>query len=182
LKAKEDAGVVTTVERYVDIQLEPNDLVEASKLQFRKGLRGWKGLTTVAILAVLATTVYGLLIWDGDDEVAIAIFGVLSPLMVICGPAFVVWFVAPSTARRIFAQQASLRRAYRLEWNEQCYMTHSEDGHVRIEWGDFFRIIRNDEIIVLFESQVLRRLVPLRFLTAEQRMDIERIIDAARPY
>lgn len=168
-----------TMERSVEIQLQPDDLVLASKLQFLKGVRSAKGMTTILVAAALATTLYGLLIWDGDEQVAIAIFGVLSPLIVVCGPAFVVWFIGPRSARKLFAQQASLRQPYRLEWDEESYRAYGEGGQATIKWSDFFRVIQDDKVIVLFESLALRRLIPARFLSEAQRRDIEGIIAKA---
>lgn len=167
------------MERSVNIELRADDLAKAAKLQFLSFLRSRRSLIRLALCAAAASTVFGLIIWNGSTSsmVTIAVFTLLSPLMIIAGPAAIVWFVAPHTSRRIFAQQASLRQPYRLNWDEEYYRTKGEGGQAVIAWRDFFRVERNDELIVLYESQALRRIIPLRLLSTGQRADMERIIE-----
>ena len=166
------------MERSVDIELRPDDLVQSSRLQFLTFLRSRRGLVRLGALAVIASVLFGAVMWTGSTEtmVMIAVFTLLSPLMIVALPAAIVWFVTPRVSRRMFAQQASLRQRYRLTWDDAYYRTAGESGQAVIAWGDFFRAERNEQLITLYESQALRRIVPLRFLSAEQRTDIERII------
>lgn len=166
------------MERSVDIELRPDDLVQSSRLQFLNVLRSRRKLVKLGICALLASAIFGIVIWNGSTQslVTIAVFTLLSPLLIIAGPAAIVWFVTPRVSRRMFAQQASLRQRYRLTWDETHYRTAGEGGQAVIAWSDFFRVERNDELVTLYESQALRRIIPWRFLSAEQRADIERII------
>lgn len=166
------------MERSVEIELRPDDLVQSSRLQFLTFLRSRRGLVRLGVVAVSASVLFGAVMWTGSTQsmVGIAVFTILSPLMIVAVPAAVVWFVSPRVSRRMFAQQASLRQPYRLTWDDAYYRTAGEGGQAVIAWGNFFRIERSERLITLYESQVLRRIIPLRFLSAEQRADIERII------
>lgn len=166
------------MERSVEITLSAEDMVASQKLQFVRFLTSRRGLVRLGIVSVFASFIFGAVMWNGsgDNTLAIVLFTLFSPLMIIAGPAVLVWFVGPHSARRVFAQQASLRQPYRLTWDEERYRTAGEGGSADIAWRDFYRVERNDKVIALYESQVLRRLVPLRFLSDEQRADLERIV------
>jgi hypothetical protein len=166
------------MERSVEIELSADDLAHSFKLQFVTFLRSRRGLIRLGVLALVVSVAFGALIWNGSTSNAVAIltFTLLSPLMVIAGPAAIVWLAAPRSSRRVFSQQASLRRSYHLTWDNEHYRTASESGNAVIAWRDFFRAERDDELITLYESQALRRLIPIRFLSPEQRADIERMI------
>ncbi|KQN77599.1 YcxB family protein [Devosia sp. Leaf64] len=167
--------------RTADIQLLPHDLADANKLQFINSLRRPRGILSVLFLSAALSTIFGLLVWDAGNALPIAAFTIVSPLAVLAGPAFVVWVINPGTARRIFKQQASLRKPYAIAWDEAHYLAHSDLGNTKLPWSDLFRVEHNDKLIVLFESQNLRRIIPLRFLSPEQRADIEGVIAAAAP-
>jgi hypothetical protein len=166
------------MERSVDIQLGPDDLVQSAKLQFLTFLRSRRGMVRLGLCALIAGIGFGMFMWDGSvaSGVVIAVYIVLLPLAIVAVPGAIVWFVTPHTSRRMFAQQASLRQPYRMTWDDTHYRATGDSGQAVIAWTDFFRVERNDRLITLYESQALRRIIPLRFLTPEQRADIERVI------
>lgn len=77
---------------------------------------------------------------------------------------FVVWFLVlmPWRLKKIFWQQKSLQRPFELEFTDSHLSVFSENGHVTLAWTDFVKWKKNKRMILIYQSDALAHLVPLR--------------------
>ena len=67
----------------------------------------------------------------------------------------------------------------RLRWDETGFAIEQERGSIRLGWDELTDIIEADELLLLFQSDMIYNLVALEALTPDQRGDLRRC--AGRP-
>lgn len=78
---------------------------------------------------------------------------------------FLFWFwglprIQRSQTRRIHSQQKSLQEPISLTLEEDALTWKAPSGNARVSWGDLHQWDGNDRLTVLYESEVLIRIIP----------------------
>lgn len=133
--------------------------------------------TWIRFLAVFLVLSAMLIIADrgqnpGDIAIGVClIFGYLAAW--IAGLfAFNYWFYLPRMARRVYAQTRNLQVSCDAEWSDEGIRFVSAHSTVAYAWPDFFAMKRNAEMLLLYQSELMFHVLPMRALTAEQAQDI----------
>jgi YcxB-like protein len=79
--------------------------------------------------------------------------------------AIIQWLVAkiwiPHFARRVYRQQADLKRETRIEWSEAGFRAISNSGESTDPWSTFFQWKRSADMLLLYRSEALFNFIPL---------------------
>ncbi len=163
------------------ITLTESDVKQAYWLIQRKATLTPVGLLKVFFLTILAAIGTGINYLQG---VAISwtptlMFAVLFPFMLVALAAR----QNARAAQRAFAQQKSLQRPFTLSWTPEGFGTRSEQVDASLPWSDLTKVLHNDKVILLCESDSRFQTVPRRCLTPAQQADLLRLAPdgVARP-
>lgn len=145
-----------------------DDYVAAMKLHGRWPVRRLLigvgiGLAAAAALFVLPRA------WP-----AVAVAGVLGGVIgwLICY-ALSWLFYLPWKARRLFVQQKSLHETYELAWDDEGLSMCGRLGQGRTPWDAYLKKKENEAIVLLYQSDLLFQMLPLRAFTAAQRQSLQ---------
>jgi hypothetical protein len=149
-----DIGGVPTIE----VRLEPEDYVTASRAVAELSWKGIFQLAGVAIVVMLVATFFVVV----EDDLQMA--------LVTCGAAFGAGggvFLAkritlPRKAHRIFAQTPSLQRPYQVTWDDRALTATSQQGAGMYPWAEFHKSRELAGLFLIFLSDVMFIMVPKR--------------------
>ena len=79
------------------------------------------------------------------------------------------------SARRIFEQQKLLQEETTITWSETGWRTATEHSVTDLPWGYFVKILENEHVILLYQSDLLFNFIPKSVLTPAQATDIVRL-------
>jgi hypothetical protein len=142
------------------------DYIDARRLSVRprKGLRILAYVLLGAVVLFIAYSVYDDFFLGGTDR------SWLVPVGVIIYLAFHRYFIVPRSARRIYEQQKSLHEPFTLEFSEDEFNLVSPSGNSRIKYAALHKWKMNDQVILLYHSDVIYNLLPARvFSSAEEK-------------
>lgn len=165
-----------TQQHAVLIQLGPEDLVHAQRLHFWQFMRSRGGIIQLAVLSIAATALFALLMFGARGKGFMSptlAFAPASPFIVVASCIGVLFILGGRVARKAFSQQKTLQMPYRISWTDQGILLQSEYGDARMPWGDFRKLREDRNIILLYESDRLHRLIPKRCFTAAQLADFQ---------
>lgn len=163
--------------RAVVIQLQPEDLALAQRLHFWQHVRGRSGMIRLSILCVVATGAFATFMWlagSGSEAVVPTLaFALSTPFALLAFPFLITHFLGGYAARKTFRQQKTLHKPAKLTWSEQGVVMQSEYGDARVPWMDFRKAREDRQMILLYESDRLYRVIPKRCLSTAQLADLQ---------
>lgn len=139
-----------------------------------------------ALFVLLFGVGIALLDKPGDAQFAAVFAGTLLLLMAILLVAIQLvmrlWWM-PRYSRRIYAQQVDLRTAFTISWDEERLSTVSAIGSGITAWRDFHRWLRTNDLLLIYRSDALFHIVPLRDSEAQRAADtiVARLEEAGVP-
>jgi hypothetical protein len=154
------------------------DLAAAYRVQMMGPLSSWRG----AALTGVAIGIVGMVLYALGQRGFLELW-----LPLLCGvlawPA-VRWLVGrvsiPRLARRIHAQQRNLWEEVEASWDERGLRLRTGSGEVRTPWADYRRWREDEEVVLLFHSDLLFQILPKRALEAEAVAGLRQLAAAAR--
>lgn len=108
--------------------------------------------------------------------VVFAIRGEFNWLYVTQGAILIVFllvirfYLTPRQARRTFAQQKELGVPWEMLVTETGLEISNEFGHARRPWGDFIKWKEDDDLLLLYESDTVYRVLPKRFFSPAEQL------------
>ncbi len=92
-------------------------------------------------------------------------------VLVFLGYLFFHWTVVlPMKWRRIYRQQKSFQRPYKLEITDQGIIGQSENTQGTNSWNEYVRWKEGNGVFLLYWSDALFQVVPLRFFQADEQI------------
>jgi len=159
------------------IQLGLEDIQQAQRLHFWQFVRSRRGMIRIAVSCLRATALFALvmlLVGKGKSVTSfILFFALASPLVVMACSAAVIFLLGKRLARKALDQQKTLQMPYRVSWTDQGILIESEYSDTRMQWGNFWKLRQDQNLILLYESDRLYRLIPKRCFTAAQLADFQ---------
>lgn len=159
------------------IQLGLEDIKQAQRLHFWQFVRSRSGMIRIAVSCLRATALFALvilLVGKGKHVTSLILFFALaSPLIVMACCVTVIFLLGKRLARKALDQQKTLQMPYRVSWTDQGILIESEHSDTRMPWGDFRKIRQDQNLILLYESDRLYRLIPKRCFTPAQLADFQ---------
>jgi hypothetical protein len=108
---------------------------------------------------------------------AMLIWAVVAIGLILLGVRFL-WL--PRYVRRVYAQQRDLREEIVIQWDDVRFSAQSASGHITVEWNDFYRWQRNNDVILLYRSEALLNFFPTHDPEFRAAADeVERLLTAA---
>jgi hypothetical protein len=80
-------------------------------------------------------------------------------------------FVLPNKWKRIYRQQKSLRMPYKLEISEEGISGKTENMQGTNPWSDYVRWKEGNGVFLLYWSDSLFQVIPLRFFATEEHIE-----------
>ena len=159
------------------IQLGLKDIAHAQRLHFWQFVRSGRGIIRIVISSVRATALFALLVLlvgKGKSVLSpVLFFAFASPFIVMACSVAVIFAMGTRFGRKAFDQQKTLQAPYRISWSDQGILIESEYGDARMQWGDFRKLRQDQNLILLYESDRLYRLIPKRCFTQAQLADFQ---------
>jgi hypothetical protein len=164
----------------VTVQIEPEDLAQAHRLNFRQYLRSRKAQVRLIILWVLATVVYavitGILVDAKGAVLPVLVFAVIAPFAIVGIPFLIVAATSGPAARKAFGQQKGFHKPITVAWNGEGVSFEGYHGIARFKWTDFVQIRQDRHLILMYESERIYRVIPKRALSADQITNLQTAI------
>ena len=147
----------------ITLQLDQSDFMGGSLFASRWTMNGWFVAASAVILSALGT--FMLLV--GSQPYSHALGSALIGIVVggVAGGAINRYFVLPRRLRSRLTERKAIHRRFTLAWSEEGLAVESENGHVRVPWGDFFRTKENENFILLYTSRTRYLILPKRCFT-----------------
>ena len=165
------------------IQLGLEDIKQAQRLHFWQFVRSRSGMIRIAVSCVRATALFALVVLmlgKGRNVTSLILFFALaSPFIVMACCVALIFFLGKRLARKALDQQKTLQMRYRISWTDRGILIESEYGATRMPWGDFRKLRQDQNLILLYESDRLYRLIPKRCFTAAQLADFQACMASA---
>lgn len=160
------------------IHLGLEDIRQAQRLHFWQFVRSCSGMIRIMISSVRATALFTLLVLvvvgRGKSVTStILFFALASPFIVMGCSVAVLLVLGRSLGRKALDQQKTLQAPYRFSWTDQGILIESEYGDARMPWGGFRKLRQNQNLMLLYESDRLYRLIPKRCFTQAQLTDLQ---------
>ena len=77
----------------------------------------------------------------------------------------------PRQVARIHRQQASLHAHYTYSWDEEWLSVASEHVQAKRRWSDYIKLRENEEVLLLYHSDVMFEVFPKAWFNAQAQMD-----------
>lgn len=148
--------------RAIRVQLDVEDYRAAQLLHSqwtRKRFLAFLGIALLGALLMALRQEWSLIVGGG------LLGGVLGGAV---GAEIVRRLVLPRRSRRVFAQQKNLQRPVTMHWDSEELRWSSADGSGKTCWVDFVKWRRNDRVLLLYHSDLLFQLLPMRAFTSEE--------------
>ena len=147
----------------LECHLTADDYIQAVRLNHRPR-RAFLWLGILLLLLFLAFSVFEIYLkFTGDPNGRWPILH-LSVVAYITG--FYGWWL-PRRVHRIFSQQKSLQKPYRVLLNEDKCTFDSEDARGETKWNDFHKWKCDDTMILLHQSDAIFLMFPRRWFKAD---------------
>jgi hypothetical protein len=113
------------------------------------------------VTGVITLVVLGRSLWLGQEEYPISQALIFAGLLLASGFIFAPWALR-RRYQKAFAAQETLQEETRIESNEEGVVWESESGRVKFRWDDLVGFKEGKSLILLYESPLSMRPVPLR--------------------
>lgn len=147
-------------------QLEWQDYLKAQYLHMRPSRLGLGLMIGVLALFVLSLISLGILAALGGQGVQAWLF--LLPVVFLAGVGFYIYVMLPWNVRRIFAQQKELAAPFEHEITETALNSTSQYGNSVRPWSSFHKWKENQDLLLLYLSDIVFVIIPKHFCTPEQ--------------
>ncbi len=148
-------------------QLEWTDYLEAQLLHGKpSGYNKTKKNSLFSIIAVLVL-LYGFYL---------VVIGQISFLLFFPAFLFIFLFLLyryvffPKRIKKIFSQQKSMQVPFEMEFTEEGVIASNEFGDSKYPWENFLKWKENDDILVIYQSDVMFNIIPKRFFPNDQEI------------
>lgn len=147
-------------------KLKPEDYIQAQYLHMQPS--PWLMYLGIAFLSFCLVIVVSLtpVSVPLTTILSTVFFNALAPLVVFY--VFMLLFVIPWNARRIFAQQKTLQVEYQTVISPEMMESTSEYGTMRMRLSDFNKYKVGKDLILLYHSQLVFHMFPRRFFASEE--------------
>lgn len=78
-------------------------------------------------------------------------------------------FLLPRRANKIYRQQVALRANYIYYWDKEWLSFSSDRAQGKRLWSDYTRILENDELLLLYHSDVMFEIFPKAWFTSPEQ-------------
>lgn len=77
----------------------------------------------------------------------------------------------PRQVAKIHRQQASLHAHYTCSWDEEWLSVASEHVQAKRRWSDYAKVRENEEVLLLYHSDVMFEVLPKAWFNGQAQMD-----------
>jgi len=81
------------------------------------------------------------------------------------------YVILPNRIKKIYAQQKELHSPFEIEFTDTAMIFSNEFGNATRPWNHFTKWKENDELILLYHSDVIYNILPKRIFTDPQQID-----------
>jgi hypothetical protein len=156
------------------VQLTPDDYIWANRLHARGN---WPRVAAIVIFIFAVFSVSldaGLrppfhLSWRGFVAYGAVLLMIVGWMAILYLP--IRYIFVPWRARRIFKQQKDLQQPFQVAWDADKLIVDTANANVRTPWSDFIRWRENDRLFLLYRSDVLFNMVPMRAFPGEAEIE-----------
>ena len=157
----------------LEIQLSEKDCVEAQFLHMQpRPVFKWIGLFLFSLAFLVCVHGFIILPERGFHWRPFAIFASLLYIVLFQR----VWL--PFRAKQSFLQQKSSQEPYEVEITEDTIILQSSRSQTTMEWKDFYKYKKSKSMILLYLSDVLYLIFPVRFFSVDQFTNFQEILRA----
>lgn len=154
-------------------QLTPRDYIQAQFLHSRpRPILKWIGLFLVGLALVVCVDGFLNLPESEAPWRPFIIFAALLYFALFYG----VWL--PFRTRRLFSQQKALQEPYEVDISDDAFSASSSHGQTTMVWKDFHKYKTNKKIILLYQSDALFHMFPMRWFSGDQFSEFQEILRA----
>jgi hypothetical protein len=79
--------------------------------------------------------------------------------------------ILPRRADKIYNQQVSLRATYTYSWDNEVLSVSSETGQARRPWSDYIKFLENDQLFLLYHSDIMFEIFPKSWFSGQVQAD-----------
>jgi hypothetical protein len=164
----------------ISFQYLPEDFLAAWRLQLKHN--SFVRVCRFAPLLLLVVT--GLGVWTEfrDHGLLVGLFSIL-PMGILSGLLVGLNILSdrvllPRRAERFLAQQKSIQGDISIGWDDEGLAFIATAAQSRTAWGDYFKWLENDAVLVLFQSENMLNILPKRCLSEDQIVDVRERLTA----
>jgi hypothetical protein len=165
----------------ISFQYLPEDFLEAWRLQLRHN----RFVRVCRFAPLILLVVFGLASWTEfrDHGLVTGLISIL-PMVIVSGLLLGLNILSdrvllPRRAKRFMAQQKSIQGEVSIGWSDEGVTFSAKTAHALTAWGDYFKWLENDTVLLIFQSENLLNVLPKRRLTDDQIAEIRRRLEAA---
>ncbi|MBO9560158.1 MAG: YcxB family protein [Caulobacter sp.] len=165
----------------ISLQYRPQDFLDAWRLQLRHNT--FMRVSRFWPLALLALS--GLASWTTfrDDGLLAGVLAAL-PMALLSGLLLGLNVLSdrvllPRRAKRFVTQQKSIQGDILIAWDGEGLTFKAAKGQSTTAWGDYFKWLENDVVLVAFQSENMLNILPKRSLSPDQVTEIRDYLAAA---
>lgn len=147
----------------IECQLLPGDYVRAQYVHMRPSmLFVWLGWLLAALYPFFLAMMISVALRTGGWTTVMLISFIGLWLILY-------WLVfLPRAARKIFRQQKTLHEPCVMEIDAEGMVATSSIGHANLKWKDFTKYKRGKGMILVYHSDALFQMFPIRWFTDDQ--------------
>jgi hypothetical protein len=147
----------------IHVQLEWQDYLKALQLHTAP-------LTLTRVLVVGAVSIFGVIGFAFLFTPKSMSFVYIYVIVMFASGAYLVVrnMGLPKRAKQIFEQQKDLHLPYEVEITETALVSTNQLGHAEQPWSTFVKWRENDDVLLLYHSDVLFSTLPKRIFNTEQ--------------
>lgn len=148
------------------VTLKEGDYIDAQFL-YGKSTPKRLGVYALVVLVLMAIAYFG---WQAAHGVVAvgALGGVIGGII---GFVVVRFFYMPWKAKRVFRQQKSLQYPFEFAWDGESFITRNEKGNSNTPWSDYTKWRENQQMFLLYHSDVMFQMVPKRAFPDDTSVD-----------
>ncbi|MFC4292175.1 YcxB family protein [Sphingorhabdus arenilitoris] len=124
-----------------------------------------KGKIIFGLLVMIIASIMAYIVSDEGPLMMLAAFAgyVLFGVLVLFFFRWInkIWWV-PRFVKRVYAQQADLRKEFTISWDQDGFRILTENGDMWMKWTELHGWRRTERTLLLYRSEVLFNFVPLR--------------------
>ena len=81
------------------------------------------------------------------------------------------YLLLPNRVKKIFSQQKDLSSPFEMEFTDTALVASNEFGNSNRPWGNFIKWKENDDLLILYHSDILYTIIPKRIFTAPEQVE-----------
>ncbi len=157
-------------------QLQWMDYFNAQLLHMKpKGVLKIINYVSYALLGLVGILGFYLLylfaIGEWHSSLASILFVIFIPTFFLVFWLLFRYVLLPNRIKKLFAQQKELHVPFEMEIAESNIVVSNAYGNAVRPWKDFLKWKENEELIMLYHSDILFTIIPKRFLADPQQLE-----------